>query len=66
MRLTESRVTGAEWLVADVSTDILTPETLSEEHRALFLVQDCKVQAWTTKAGLMTFQVDASRDSVEP
>jgi len=33
MRLTESRVTGAEWLVADVSTDILTPETLSEEHR---------------------------------
>ncbi|HEX5214597.1 MAG TPA: acyl-CoA dehydrogenase family protein [Vicinamibacterales bacterium] len=24
---------GAEWLVADVSADILTPETLSEDHR---------------------------------
>jgi hypothetical protein len=40
--------------------------SLTEEHRALFLEQDCKVQAWTTKAGLVTFQIDASRDSVEP
>ena len=35
MKVAESRVTGAEWLVADVSAEVLTPETLSEEHRLI-------------------------------
>jgi hypothetical protein len=59
-------VPGVEEPESIVAYAMKQAASLNEDRRALFLAQDCKITAWTTKAGLVTIQVDANRDPQDP